>query len=95
MTPSYARSWTNVYPYIEFDVSIGGQPAGRLHFKLYDGETHRSLLQISDQRTNRPLLFADVTPKTAANFRAIAQGNEKDKKMNYAGTIFHRVIPKV
>ena len=36
-----------------------------------------------------------MTPKTAANFRAIAQGNPKDEKQNYTGTIFHRVIPNV
>jgi hypothetical protein len=37
----------------------------------------------------------DVVPKTAANFRAIAEGSTKDVKQTYKGSIFHRVIPGV
>lgn len=45
--------------------------------------------------TNADLSLQDVVPKTAANFRAIAQGNTEDKKLTYKGSIFHRIIPGV
>lgn len=38
-------------------------------------------------------LFADVTPKTADNFRALCTG-EKGKDLSYAGSPFHRIIPE-
>jgi len=40
-------------------------------------------------------LFDDVTPKTAANFRSICTGFEKESggKLHYKESIFHRVIP--
>ncbi|KAL2553559.1 Peptidyl-prolyl cis-trans isomerase CYP18-4 [Forsythia ovata] len=62
-------------PKVFFDVTIGGQPAGRIVMEL----------------------FADTTPRTAENFRALCTG-EKDvgrsgKPLHYKGSIFHRVIP--
>ncbi|GAA5985419.1 hypothetical protein JCM11641_000151 [Rhodosporidiobolus odoratus] len=43
-------------------------------------------------------LFADVTPKTAENFRALCTGEkgtgQSDKPLHYKGSKFHRIIPK-
>ncbi|GAB4836046.1 hypothetical protein Ancab_000963 [Ancistrocladus abbreviatus] len=42
-------------------------------------------------------LFADVTPKTAENFRALCTGEKgigrSGKPLHYKGSTFHRIIP--
>lgn len=42
-------------------------------------------------------LFADVTPKTAENFRALCTGEKglgrSGKPLHYKGSMFHRIIP--
>lgn len=42
-------------------------------------------------------LFADVTPKTAENFRALCSGEKgigkAGKPLHYKGSAFHRIIP--
>ncbi|KAH7571855.1 hypothetical protein JRO89_XS04G0155900 [Xanthoceras sorbifolium] len=42
-------------------------------------------------------LFADVTPKTAENFRALCTGEKgmgvSGKALHYKGSAFHRIIP--
>ncbi|KAE8009923.1 hypothetical protein FH972_006328 [Carpinus fangiana] len=42
-------------------------------------------------------LFADVTPKTAENFRALCTGEKgigiSGKRLHYKGSPFHRIIP--
>lgn len=43
-------------------------------------------------------LFADVTPTTAENFRALCTGGKRigisGKRLHYKGSAFHRIIPK-
>lgn len=43
-------------------------------------------------------LFADVTPTTAENFRALCTGGKRigisGKPLHYKGSAFHRIIPK-
>ncbi|XAR53575.1 Peptidylprolyl isomerase [Bertholletia excelsa] len=43
-------------------------------------------------------LFADVTPKTAENFRALCTGEKgigrSGKPLHYKGSTFHRIIPQ-
>ncbi|KAK4387454.1 Peptidyl-prolyl cis-trans isomerase [Sesamum angolense] len=62
-------------PRVFFDVTIGGQPAGRVVMEL----------------------FADTTPRTAENFRALCTGEKgvgrSGKPLHYKGSTFHRVIP--
>ncbi|KAB2636179.1 peptidyl-prolyl cis-trans isomerase 1 [Pyrus ussuriensis x Pyrus communis] len=62
-------------PKVFFDMTIGGQPAGRIVIEL----------------------FADTTPRTAENFRALCTGEKgvgrSGKPLHYKGSAFHRVIP--
>ncbi|KAK3195073.1 hypothetical protein Dsin_026383 [Dipteronia sinensis] len=62
-------------PKVFFDLTIGGQSAGRVVMELY----------------------ADTTPKTAENFRALCTGEKgtgkAGKPLHYKGSTFHRVIP--
>ena len=64
-----------VNPKVFFDMTIGGQPAGRIVMEL----------------------FADTTPRTAENFRALCTGEKgtgrSGKPLHYQGSAFHRVIP--
>ena len=61
-------------PLVFFDVTIGGQQAGRIIIEL----------------------FADKTPKTAENFRALCTGEKgkgkSGKPLHFKGSTFHRVI---
>ena len=61
-------------PQVFFDVTIGGQQAGRITIEL----------------------FADKTPKTAENFRALCTGEKgvgkSGKPLHFKGSTFHRVI---
>ncbi|KAF5752029.1 Peptidyl-prolyl cis-trans isomerase [Tripterygium wilfordii] len=62
-------------PKVFFDMTIGGQPVGRIVMELY----------------------ADTTPKTAENFRALCTGEKgigrMGKPLHFKGSSFHRVIP--
>ncbi|MBA0758756.1 hypothetical protein Gotri_021724 [Gossypium trilobum] len=59
-------------PKVFFDMTIGGQPAGRIVMEL----------------------FADCTPRTAENFRALCTGEKgvgrSGKPLHYKGSTFHR-----
>jgi peptidyl-prolyl isomerase H (cyclophilin H) len=59
-------------PITFFDISIAGQPAGRLKFEL----------------------FADITPRTAENFRQFCTGEYKlqGQPQGYKHCLFHRLI---
>ncbi|KIW04107.1 peptidyl-prolyl cis-trans isomerase H, variant 2 [Verruconis gallopava] len=60
-------------PIVFFDITLGGEPLGRIKMEL----------------------FADVTPKTAENFRQFCTGESKDARgrpQGYKGCKFHRVI---
>jgi peptidylprolyl isomerase len=63
-------------PQVFFDITIGGEPAGRIVMELR----------------------ADVTPKTAENFRALCTGEkgvgQAGKPLHYKGSSFHRIIPE-
>ncbi|WJX42500.1 ribonucleoprotein, chloroplastic [Trifolium repens] len=62
-------------PKVFFDMTVGGQSAGRIVMELY----------------------ADTTPLTADNFRALCTGEKgvgrSGKPLHYKGSTFHRVIP--
>jgi peptidylprolyl isomerase len=74
--PSSLLSPVNmVNPKVFFDITIGGNKAGRIVMELY----------------------ADTTPKTAENFRALCTGEKGvgklRKPLHFKGSNFHRVIP--
>lgn len=62
-------------PRVFFDMTIGGNPAGRIEMEL----------------------FADTTPLTAENFRALCTGEKgqgkSGKPLHFKNSKFHRVIP--
>jgi peptidylprolyl isomerase len=64
-----------VNPKVFFDITVGGNKAGRIVMELY----------------------ADTTPKTAENFRALCTGEkgvgQLGKPLHFKGSSFHRVIP--
>ncbi|KAK8207576.1 Peptidyl-prolyl cis-trans isomerase H [Zalaria obscura] len=62
-------------PICFFDMTLGGEPLGRIKMEL----------------------FADVTPRTAENFRQFCTGETKNhlgRPQGYKGSKFHRVIPQ-
>ncbi|KAI9764551.1 MAG: Peptidyl-prolyl cis-trans isomerase H [Geoglossum simile] len=64
---------SNANPVVFFDITLGGEPLGRIKMEL----------------------FADVTPKTAENFRQFCTGETKSpqgRPQGYKGCKFHRVI---
>ncbi|MCJ1284988.1 Peptidyl-prolyl cis-trans isomerase H [Xylographa opegraphella] len=65
---------TTPNPVVFFDITLGGEPLGRIKMEL----------------------FANVTPKTAENFRQFCTGETKNaqgRPQGYKGCRFHRVIP--
>ncbi|KAF2452697.1 putative peptidyl-prolyl cis-trans isomerase [Lineolata rhizophorae] len=63
----------NENPIVFFDITLGGEPLGRVKMEL----------------------FADVTPRTAENFRRFCTGETKNpqgRPQGYKGSKFHRVI---
>ncbi|PKX90888.1 putative peptidyl-prolyl cis-trans isomerase [Aspergillus novofumigatus IBT 16806] len=64
---------TDTNPIVFFDITLGGEPLGRIKMEL----------------------FADVTPRTAENFRRFCTGESKNsqgKPQGYKNSKFHRVI---
>ncbi|KAK2759057.1 Peptidyl-prolyl cis-trans isomerase H [Arachnomyces sp. PD_36] len=60
-------------PIVFFDLTLGGEPLGRIKMEL----------------------FANITPRTAENFRQFCTGESKNhlgKPQGYKGCKFHRVI---
>ena len=70
---SQAPLLPNGNPVCFFDVTLGGEPLGRIKMEL----------------------FADVTPRTAENFRKFCTGETKGvngRPQGYKGSRFHRVV---
>ena len=62
-------------PVVFFDVTLAGEPLGRIKMEL----------------------FADVTPRTAENFRQLCTGeyHERGRAVGYKGARVHRVVRSI